>query len=157
MTSNYEKEPISLLERTWDESTKLLEKYIFQGTNTWNKAEVFIDSGTLGIEFFLERILPEFNQAGTRLNWSWSKSFSEFEYILGDGYHNTWLKVLPGHFPKLLENEPEATRGVNATMRRKISIARSLFLYVRYKGIRNLATGNTSTCSREVIILFERI
>ncbi len=30
--------------------------------------EVHIDSGTLGIEFFLERTLLEFNQAGTRLN-----------------------------------------------------------------------------------------
>ncbi len=75
MASNYKKEPIFLLERTWDNNTKLPEKYKFQGTNTRNKAEVHIDSGTLGMEFFLERTLPEFNQIGTRLNWSWSKSF----------------------------------------------------------------------------------
>jgi hypothetical protein len=86
MASKFEKEPIFLLERTWDDNTKLPEKYKFQGTNTRNKAEVHIYSGTLGMKFFLERTLPEFNQAGTRLDWSWSKSFLEFENISGDRY-----------------------------------------------------------------------
>jgi hypothetical protein len=70
MASNYEKEPIFLLERSCDNNIKLPEKYKFQGTKTQNKTEVHIDSGTLRMEFFLERTLPEFNQAGTRLNWS---------------------------------------------------------------------------------------
>jgi hypothetical protein len=110
MASNYEKEPIFLLERTWDDNTKLPKKYKFKSTNTWNKAEVHIDSGTLGMEFFLERTLPEFNQTGTRLNWSLSESFFKFENVLGDGYHTTWLEVLTDHFPKPLENKLEATR-----------------------------------------------
>jgi hypothetical protein len=110
MASNYENEPIFLLERTWDDNTKLPEMYKFQGTNTRNKAEVHIDSGTLGMEFFQERTLPEFNQAGTRLDWSWSKSFLEFENVLGDRYHTTWLEVLTDHLPEPLENKPEATR-----------------------------------------------
>jgi hypothetical protein len=109
MASNYEKEPIFLIERTWDDNTKLLEKYMFQGTNTWNKAEDHIDSGTLGIEFFLERTLPEFNQAGNRLNWSWSESILKFENILGDSYCTTWHKILTNYFPKPLENKTEAT------------------------------------------------
>jgi hypothetical protein len=62
------------------------------------------------MEFFLVRTLPEFNQAGTRLDWSWSKFFSKFENVLGDGYCTTWLKVLTNHFPEPLENKPEATR-----------------------------------------------
>jgi hypothetical protein len=110
MASNYEKEPIFLLKRTWDNNTKLPEKYEFHGTNTQNKAEVHIDSGTLSMEFFLERTLPEFNQAETRLNWSWSKSFLEFENVLGDGYCTTWLNVLTDHFPEPLEIKPGATR-----------------------------------------------
>jgi hypothetical protein len=72
MASYHEKEPILLLERTWDDSTKLPEKYKFQGTDTWNKTEGRIDSGTLGMEFFLERTLPGFNQTRARLDWSWS-------------------------------------------------------------------------------------
>jgi hypothetical protein len=107
--SNYEKEPIFLLERTWDNITKLPEKYKFQGINTRNKAEVHIDSGTLGMEFFLEWTLPEFNQAETRLHWSWSTSFLEFENILGDKYRTTWFEILTDHFPKPLEIKPKAT------------------------------------------------
>ncbi len=57
-----------------------------------------------------ERTLAEFNQAGTRLNWSWSESFSEFENVLGDVYCTTWLEVLTDHFPEPLENKPKATR-----------------------------------------------
>jgi hypothetical protein len=97
--------PFFLLERTWDDNTKLPEKYKFQGTNTRNKAEVHIDSGTLGIEFFLEKTLPEFNQAGSRLGWGWSESFLEFKNVLGDGYCTTWLKVLTDHFPEPLKNK----------------------------------------------------
>jgi hypothetical protein len=37
---------------------------------------------------------PEFSQAGTRLDWSWSKSFLKFKNILGDAYQTTWLEVL---------------------------------------------------------------
>jgi hypothetical protein len=107
---NYKKEPIFLLESTWVVNTKLPEKYKFQGTNIQNKAEVHINSGTLGMEFFLERTPPEFNQAGTRLDWSWSESFLEFENVLGDGYCTTWLGVLTDYFPEPLKNEPEATR-----------------------------------------------
>jgi hypothetical protein len=108
------------------------------------------------VEFFLERALPDFNQAGTRLDWSWSKSFLEFKSVLGDG-HTTWLEVLLNHFPEPLENEPKATRKLKHCDKKKPSIVRSPFLYVRYSGIKNLAAHNTFTCSREVTILFERI
>ena len=59
MTSNYEKEPIFLFDCKWDNSTKPSEKYKFQGRNA--KAKVCIDSSTLGIKFFLEKIYPQFN------------------------------------------------------------------------------------------------
>ena len=60
MASNYEKEPIFLLlECRYDDTTKQREKYKFQGRNA--KAEVCIDSGTLGMDFFLEKTLAQFN------------------------------------------------------------------------------------------------
>ena len=64
MASNYEKEPIFLLERTWDNNTKLPKKYKFQGTNTRNKAEVHIDSGTLGNYGIFPRENPTWVQPG---------------------------------------------------------------------------------------------
>jgi hypothetical protein len=51
MASIFEKEPIFLIERTWDDKTKLPEKFKFSGKA--GKAEVHIDSGLLGLEFFL--------------------------------------------------------------------------------------------------------
>jgi hypothetical protein len=79
--------------------------------------------------FFLERTLPEFNQAGTRLDWSWSESFSEFENVLGDMYHTTWLEVLTNHFPEPLENEPEATRGLKRRDKKE-NFYRAIFIFI---------------------------
>ncbi len=52
MASIYEKDPHFFLERTWDDKTKLPEKQKFSGDNG-KKAELYFDSGSLGIEFFL--------------------------------------------------------------------------------------------------------
>jgi hypothetical protein len=95
MASNYDKEPIFLLERTWDDNSKLPEKYKFQGISTRNKAEVHIDSCTLGMEFFLERTLPEFNQAGTRLtgagpSLSWNLRMFWVRDIVPPGSRSSW-------------------------------------------------------------------
>ena len=91
----------------YDDMTKMPKKYKFQGTA--GKAKVHISSGALGMEFFLKKTLPQFNQAGTRLDWTWGKTFSEFENVLADCYKKTWLKVLHDHFPKPLEAETNVT------------------------------------------------
>jgi hypothetical protein len=108
MASNYEKEPISLLECRWDDTMKLPEKYKFQGRNA--KAEVCIDSVTLGMEFFLKKTLAQFNQAGSRLNWSWPETFLEFQNVLGDLYYTTWHEVFNKHFHKPLEEASAYSR-----------------------------------------------
>jgi hypothetical protein len=120
MASNFEREPIFLLERKWDDTTKLPEKYKFQGRNA--KAEVCIDSGTLGIEFFLEKTLAQFNQAGTRLNWSWEEAFSEFENVLGDSYRTTWNEVLNEHFAEPLEEVSTVSRAKKEDFDRAIDL-----------------------------------
>jgi hypothetical protein len=71
-------------------------KYKFQGRNA--KTQVWIDSGILGMEFFLKKTLPQFNQAGSGLDWSWQETFQEFENFLGDLYQTTWQEVLVEHF-----------------------------------------------------------
>jgi hypothetical protein len=103
MANNYKKEPIFMLQHTWDDKTEMPKKYKFQGTV--GMAEVHINSEALRMEFFLEKLLPQFNQAGTHLNWTWGELFSEFKNILADHYKMTWLEVLYNHFPKLLKAE----------------------------------------------------
>ena len=89
MASIYEKEPIFLLERTWYDKTKLPEKQKFSGDNG-KKAKVHIDSGSLGMEFFYEKTLPDFCQAGDKLSWSWTETFSKFENVLACSYKTAW-------------------------------------------------------------------
>ena len=55
MASIFEKEPIFSHERPWNDTTKLPEKYKFSGRA--GKAEVHLDSGSLGMEFFYEKTL----------------------------------------------------------------------------------------------------
>ena len=104
----------------WDDSTKLPEKYKFQGRNA--KAEVCIDSGTLGMELFLEKTLAQFNQAGTRLNWSWEETFLEFQNVLGDSNRTTWHEVINEHFPKPLEEVLAHSRNKKEDFERAIEL-----------------------------------
>ena len=55
------------------------------------------------MEFFLKKTLAQVNQAGSRLNWNWPKTFSDFENVLGDLYPTTWHEVLNKHFPEPLK------------------------------------------------------
>ena len=122
MASNYEKEHIFVLECTWDNSTKLLEKYKFQGRKNSQKAEVCIDSGTLGMEFFLDRTFPQFNQAGAKLDWSWPETFLEFENVLGDSYRTTWLEVLAEHYPEPLNKDSPSHRETKEDFDRAVGL-----------------------------------
>ena len=54
MASNYEKPPIFVLERAWEDTSKMPEKHKFSG-DSGKKAEVHIDSGLLGMDFFYEK------------------------------------------------------------------------------------------------------
>jgi hypothetical protein len=96
MASIFEKEPIFSHERPWNDTTKLPEKYKFSGRA--GKAEVHLDSGSLGMEFFYEKTLPDFIQAATRLDWDWYETFSQFENVLEGSYKTAWREVLKDHF-----------------------------------------------------------
>jgi hypothetical protein len=100
MATIFEKEPIFLLERTWDNKSKMPKKHKFLG-DSGKKAEVNIDSGSLGMEFFYEKTLPDFYHAGDELQWSWSKTFSKFENVLAGSYKTAWREVVRDHFTPL--------------------------------------------------------
>jgi hypothetical protein len=153
MVSNYGKEPIFLLERTWEDNTKLPEKYKFQGTNTWNKTEVNIDSGTLGMEEpYQNSTRQELDSTGAGPGLSRnSRTFWAMD-IAPPG-----LRSSQATSPNRSKTSPKLPASLNAVIRRKTSTMQSPFFYARYLGIKNLATDSIFTCSREVTILFERI
>ena len=95
MASIYEKEPIFLIERTWDDKTKLPEKHKFSGA-LGKKAEVNIDRGSLGMKFFLWEDPTWFVQ-GRKLEWCSAETFSKFENVLTDSYKTAWWEVIEDH------------------------------------------------------------
>jgi hypothetical protein len=96
MASIFERELIFSQERLWDDTTKLQEKFKFSGRA--GKAEVHVDSGSLGMEFFYEKTLPDLIQAATKLDWDWYETFSQFKNVVEGSYKTAWRKVVRNHF-----------------------------------------------------------
>jgi hypothetical protein len=89
------------------------------------KAEVYIDSGTYGMEFFLSKTLPQFHEAGRKLEMPWNTAFLEFENVLGGSYKTTWQEVLSEHFPEPVESEE------TEISREKEDFARATDLFIK--------------------------
>jgi hypothetical protein len=140
MASNYKKEPIFVLERAWDNKTKMPKKYKFQGTA--GKAEVHISSGALGM-VLSQKTLPQFNQAGTRLDWTWGESFSELANVLADRYKT--IEVLHRSRPKQLLPRPSKIARSSPT-----STSRSTCSSKRSSTTRSQETFNIFTWHSEV-------
>jgi hypothetical protein len=50
------------------------------------KAEVHIDSGRLGVEFTVDKTIPDFNKGAEKVHLDWANSFEEFENVLEGQY-----------------------------------------------------------------------
>ena len=99
------------------------------------------------MEFFLDRTLPQFNQAGAKLDWSWSETFLEFENVLGDSYRTTWLEVLAEHYPEPLNKDSPSHRET------KEDFDRAVGLFIKNRSITTSpAICSIFICSRAVII-----
>jgi hypothetical protein len=74
------------------------------------------------MEFFLDLTLPQFNQAGTKLDWDWPETFLEFENVLGDSYRTTWQEVLAEHFPEPLDETSPHSRDTKNDFDRAVAL-----------------------------------
>jgi hypothetical protein len=103
MASIYEKEPLYKVVKTWEDNDPNLSKiYKLQSNNTRYKSRVEIhkDNGEYGVEFTIDKTIPEFNKGAEKCNLNWSNYFAEFENVL-QGHHKTaWKQVLHEHFPE---------------------------------------------------------
>jgi hypothetical protein len=128
MASIYKKKAIFLLERTWDNKTKLPKKHKFSGTS--GNAEVHIDSGLHGMEFFYEKTLPDFSNAGDKLQWCWRETFSEFENVLEGSYKTAWREVVNNHFTEPLPAEASKRDSSNPELDTKEGFYKAIQLFV---------------------------
>ena len=80
-------------DHTWTErDLKSFEKAKFTGHH--HKEEVPIYGGENGMEFLLSKMIPEFVQAATRLEWSWEETFDQFHCVLEGSPRTTWAEVI---------------------------------------------------------------
>ncbi len=81
----YKKVPLYKVVKTWeDNDPNLSEVYKLQSNNTCNKSRVDIhkDNHKYGIEFTIDKTIPEFNKGAEKCDLNWSNSFAEFENLL---------------------------------------------------------------------------
>jgi hypothetical protein len=77
-------------------TTRLPESYKLQSNDSHNKvkAEVHQDSGKLGIEFTVDKTIPDFNKGATKIHLDWTHSFLEFENVLQGEYKTAWKQII---------------------------------------------------------------
>jgi hypothetical protein len=83
MASICEKPPPALLEKSFDEKNLPKELYKMQNKDPRFdklKAEVHIDSGRLGVEFTVDKTIPDFNKGAEKIHLDWTTFLEEFEH-----------------------------------------------------------------------------
>jgi hypothetical protein len=69
------------------------------------KAEIHKDSGTLGIEFTLDRTITNFITNSVRIDLDYVQSFAEFGNVLQGRLLSDWKQILSDHFPEPVDLE----------------------------------------------------
>ncbi len=119
MASIYEKVPLCKVVKAWDNyNPNLSEIYKLQSNDLQNKSYVKVhkDNGIYGIEFTINKTIPEFNKGAEKSDPNWSDSIVEFENVLQSHHKTAWKQVLHEHF-----SEPvDATVPVLATQDRSL-------------------------------------
>ena len=64
------------------------------------KAEIHIDSGRLGVEFTVDKTIPDFNKGAEKIHLDWTTSSEEFENVLEAQYKTAWKQDMHDHFPE---------------------------------------------------------
>jgi hypothetical protein len=102
MASIYVKPPHFILEKTWDKKTRLPETYKLQSSDSQHKikAEVHQNSGKLGVEFTIDKAIPEFEKGAKKVNLDYAHSFVEFKNVLQGQYKTVWKQVVHKYFPE---------------------------------------------------------
>jgi hypothetical protein len=96
----YKKMPLYKVVKTWeDNDPNLSEVYKLQSNITRNKSRVEIhkDNGKYGIEFTIDKTIPEFNKGAEKCKLNWTDSFAGFENVLQSHHRTAWKPVLQEH------------------------------------------------------------
>ena len=106
MASIYEKPPLLKLQKMWNEKSILPEVYKLTSPNPHNKnkAGIYKDSGRYGIEFTVNKTIPNFNKGADRVELDYATAFVEFKNVLEGALNLAWKYVLKEHFPEPMDD-----------------------------------------------------
>jgi Zn-finger protein len=98
-----------------------------QSNDAFNKvkAEVHQDSGKLGVEFTVDKTIPDFNKGAGKINLDWIHSFEEFENVLQGQYKTAWKQIVHEFFPEPVDPSiviAEQDRSREENFRRAITL-----------------------------------
>jgi hypothetical protein len=73
-----------------------------QSNDSFNKvkAKVHQDSGKLGVEFTIDKTIPDFNSGAGKINLDWTHSFTKFDNMLQGQYKTAWKQIVHEFFPE---------------------------------------------------------
>jgi hypothetical protein len=93
MASIYEKPPLFKLQKMWNEKTILPEVYKLTSPNprNKNKAKIHKDSGLYGIEYTVNKTIPNFNKGADKVELDYATAFVEFENVSKNTSRNRWM------------------------------------------------------------------
>ncbi len=102
----YEKPPLFKLQKTWNEKTILPDVYKLKipDSRNKNKVEIHKDSGLYGVEFTVDKTIPNFNKAAEKVDLDYARAFVKFEIVLEGTLNSAWKYVLKEHFPEPIGN-----------------------------------------------------
>jgi len=136
MASIYEKPPLFKLQKTWNEKTILSEVYKLTSPDSCNKNKVKIhkDSGLYGVEFTVNKTIPNFNKAAKKVDLDCARAFVEFDNILKGTLNLAWKYFLKEHFPEPIGDSagnlpPESNQNLMENLQRAIELFLQLSMH----------------------------
>jgi hypothetical protein len=93
-----------------EQKTILPKVYKLTSPNPCNKDKVKIhkDSGLRGIEFTVDKTIPDFNKAAEKVDLDYAHAFVKFENVLKGVLNSAWKYVLIEHFPEPIDDSTGA-------------------------------------------------
>jgi hypothetical protein len=106
MAGIYEKPPLFMQQKTWNEKSNLPKVYKLTTPNprSKNKVEIHKDSGLYRIEFTVDKRIPDFNKGADKVELDYASAFIDFENALEGALNSAWKYVLKEHFPEPIDD-----------------------------------------------------
>jgi hypothetical protein len=141
--------PLYKVVKAWDnKNPNLSECYKLQSNNLRNKSCIKIhkDNGKYGIEFTIDKMIPEFNKGVEKCDLIWSDSFVEFENLFQGHHRMAWKQVLHEHFPEPVNETVPVPFAQDGNLEENFHQMLQLFIQRMLIEKKPIGTGSTSTC-----------